>query len=250
MRVGLCATAGHTEVGGLQAFLQALLPGATIQRLLPAVRKPAPKKGISIPVPRSDHSGMTGSWLVHATLQKLQDPRTGPLDALILADDADCRFDCEAGAAWERWTQQTTDAFRQAQSQLPVFLLLASPEIEAWFLADFDRGFGHDTFLRECFRNGAAARGAVRHRLTPLMRAGEAFGGPRRPDGCTRKLSVEIVSELDNLPGAFRPYSKRLHGGPMLRRLNPEIIRARCPLHAGPTLSALLDWHARFAMKP
>lgn len=144
IRVGYFATGGHTEVGGLQRFLDRIDARASMWRCFPAITKPGPKLGR--PAPDPDDEGITGGDLVARMLRRLEKyHRPGMRDALdivVLVDDVDCRFaigdrsfDPEQFGAWLVATTERVRAAAQ-KPDLPFIALLGCPEIEAWFVAD------------------------------------------------------------------------------------------------------------------
>lgn len=247
MRVGLFATGGYTEVGGLQRVLERWLPGVQITRCLPTAQK-GRKLDPLTPSPAPNHNGLTGEALIREAISMVSMYHAGDrcgFDVLVLADDADCRFGCETKDGWEGFVEQVTERFRAAAQRpdLPVVVLLASPEVEAWLVADFDNGFGDAHFLASCFDNGAASRGAVQQALSGVLkrpwREVEAFGCPPHNGSCSSKLSTAIGGALSALNHSSHPYSKWKHGALMLQRVDPERLVNGCPLYAGPALRRL-----------
>lgn len=247
VRLALFATGGHTEAGGLTFFLEKLLPDhVSLDRRFPAVDK-GPKRAPR-PRPASTDDGVTGPVLVRRACRILREHPL-PMDAILLVDDADCRFFCERGEALDEWTERTTSLLQEACGQeVPVFLLLMSPEVEAWFVVDLQRGWCHDTTLRELFEQGPSAKKAVKDAVNTVLsehaRAPEQYGCPPLNGSCTHKLSDELRDALLALEGRRRAYSKAIHGPAMLKRIEPEVIRQGCTLYAGPTLTALRKWAA------
>jgi hypothetical protein len=91
VRIGWFATGGHTEVGGLQRFLERIDDGPRWVRCFPAVQKPGPKLGRAAPAPSDE--GITGADLGARMLKLIRERhQPGEFDAYLLVDDADCRF--------------------------------------------------------------------------------------------------------------------------------------------------------------
>lgn len=265
MRIGVFATAGYTEVGGLKPFLHRLAPPETWTWCFPPISKPGPRPG-AVPTPAA-FNGLTGEALVEAALERLRRYHRGALDAVLLVDDADCRFrcdDCGRPCGHERyrevecrfedaqrsraveWHSRLVERVREAMAQpaLPVVTLLASPEIEAWLVADWDRGFG-------AFLPGPWAD-ALRHWLdTRLIGQGargliEGYGAGLADGSCRHKLSADLQEQLAVMacPAGAREeqrprYSKAVDGGWMLARLDPAVVAQRCPRLAAPALRQL-----------
>lgn len=247
---GYFCSAGHTEAGGMDAFLRKLAPHVHWQRCFPAVSKPAPKLGRPHAVPSTEHSGTTGQQLVERMLDCLQRHHRGracQLDFVLLIDDADCRFasTVDARAARTEWEAELTRQVRQYTDRptLGFYVLLASPEIEAWLMADWENGFGRafpdaSISLRQHFETCV---------LPPLSwDRMEEFGGRLIGGSCETKLSRKIAESFDiSADCQCRPplreriqrqagkvpisYSKRIDGPAMLKRIEPSVVARRCP---------------------
>ncbi len=240
MKLAVYATGGHTEVLGLGRFLARAAPTAEVSRRLPRLAKPGPKRTAS--ARPAGHPGQTGRDLIADAARDLE-RNPGTWDAVLLWDDGDCRFGCAAGPEWTTWSARVTKRLREAagRPELPVYIVLAAPEIEAWFIADFARGFGHRGYLEEAFRGTPNALKVVRDVLDATTAAHakdiEAFGCPRPPTGgCDPKLSDALTDALRVAGGRYR---KTVDGGPMLQRLDPAVIADRCPRFARHVLRRL-----------
>lgn len=234
----------------MDAFLRKLAPHVRWQRCFPAVSKPAPKLGRPHAVPSTEHSGTTGQQLVERMLQCLQRHHCGracQLDFVLLIDDADCRFanTVDARAAWTDWETLLTRQVRECTERptLGFYVLLASPEIETWLMADWENGFGRAfpdiaSSLRQHFATCV---------LSPLSWDRlEGYGGRLLGGSCEHKLSRRIAESFDistdcqcrpplreriqRYPGD-RPisYSKRIDGPAMLKHIDPSVVARRCP---------------------
>lgn len=239
IRVGYFCTAGHTEAGGIHHFLRRIdgRPDVTWERCFPAVQKPGPRLGR--PAPKRGE-GMTGDRLVAEMLDRLgrfhRAGTPGALDVVLFIDDADCRFEGDP-AKLVAWIDTRTAAVRSAthEPSTPFVALFASPEIEAWFLADWEQGFG---------REYARLEGGERHfrsHVEALLGGAtstvEAYGGGFVNGACADKLSEKLQSLIIRLG---ETYSKRTHGQDMLLRIRPAKIAEVCGSFFRPALSALL----------
>jgi len=264
MRAGVFCTAGYTETGGLQEFLRKLRGDVAWERCFPAVDKPAPKLGRTIAAPRREHAGASGERLAGAMLERLREHYSGdrcPFDFVLLADDADCRF-AERPDEMAAWHAELARAVRSAVGHpLPVYVLLASPEVESWLLSDWEMGFGgqyHDIGI------------ALRRHIGNCLLAGagltwddlEDFGGRQVGGTCERKLSDALRDAIraggrcercvpsaasagaDAPPTARLGYSKRHDGASMLKRIRPEQVRTRCSRYFAPAYAGLLGARA------
>ncbi len=238
VRIGYFCTSGYTETGGMEEFLKKLLPTARWERCFPAVIKPAPKlrreraaTGQVVPLaePRRAEAGLTGESLQKKMLGILRTwhvKRSDPYDAYLLIDDADCRFcleeDGSRDAVLERWTTWQRGLQKRVQEELgrpvPVVALLASPEVEAWLVADWEQSFQlhYPGMARELQRR-------VKERIP--QRGLESFGCPQKDGACTQKLSEVLQEEVQH--GGAR-FSKRDDAPYMLMRIRPERVATAC----------------------
>jgi hypothetical protein len=239
IRIGYFCTAGHTEAGGIDRFLRRIDEGTDVrwERCFPAVQKPGPK--LHRPAPKQGE-GTTGERLVAEMLARLgKYHRTGSKDALdvvLFIDDADCRFEGDP-AKLVAWTAEHTEAVRSAigTPSTPFIVLFASPEIEAWFLADWEQGFGHE------YAHLCGEEKHLRSHVDALL--GEAagniehYGGGYVNGACANKLSEKLQALVLRLG---ETYSKRTHGQDMLRRIRPAKVAEVCGFCFRPALAALV----------
>lgn len=220
MRIGYFHCGGDTETGGLERLLRRINPRVAWERCFPAVDKPAGKLGRQRPEARET---ATGTDLRAEMVRRLRRRPTGAaLDAVLLVDDADCRFHGRERRGYDDWLSGLTRDVREAMAQpdLPVYALFASPEVESWFYADWEHSFGTlpDRTLATQLRRALNAE---------LLGAGcadepEAFGCPLDAERgtCTSKLSERIQLLLEEVQGSdarrvglpMIRYSKRIDG--------------------------------------
>lgn len=275
MVVGYFMTASHTETGGLHAFLQKMSDEArsvnvTWQRLFPAVQKPGPKPNRStgvpgqspaFPQPSSDLQGMTGDRLIQEMKKRLKEyHRHSQLDIVLLEDDADCRFntstsdaESESRECIEREAKLQQEVSTELGRDIPVVMLLASPEVETWLLADWERSFqAAYPSLRVALKRHLKQRLGLDGTPDEL----ERFGGPCQNGSCSHKLSASLeaafqVTQEEDLAlfsalaalralGRQPAYSKRIEGPAMLGRIRPEVVAERCRLYFRPAYQRLL----------
>lgn len=266
MKIGVFATGGYTETGGLKSFLHRIAPPDTWEWCCPPVLKPGPRVGPTA-APQPEFSGLTGEALVTVVVHRLREFHRRQFDAILLVDDADCRFRCkDCGSPCEdrrfegrpcraedaqytrarEWLADLTTRAREAAEQpsLTVFTLLASPEVEAWFIADWERGFG--AHLAGPW--AGALRHAIDREINRQSERGqiESYGIGRVDGSCKHKLSSDIQHLLATLKAPSgaddtrRPrYGKALDGSYLLKRIDPTIVAERCPRLAGSTLRQL-----------
>jgi len=253
VKLGVFATAGWTEIGGLPLALGRWLPGVELRRELPAAQKP-PKRAAGQPLGlrsrAGDKPGLTGPALEREILRRLHRFPKPDLDAILVIDDLDGRLGCDLPRAAERHAAGVARRIRRAMGrEIPVFVLYSSPEIEAWFLICWEHGLGAGGL------GGACVPGVGDHALRRHL--GQA--GPIEPDGgwelfgCTQasdertgsapppKLSTALADALARHPAASRPYNKRVDGAATLRDLPLDTLCRRAVV-AGPPLRALRRW--------
>lgn len=252
MKVGYFCTKSYTEVGGIQRFLERINAAVRWERCFPAVIKPRPKiNSPALPRGRELH-GATGEQLIERMLLRLERHyQTSAHDAFLLIDDADCRF-CQPPEADEIPAQlaetmaQLTEQVRAASArpEVPFFALFASPEVEAWLIADWDMSFGkaHPKLSHSLKRHLAEA-------LAPHWDTLEGHGCPRHNGSCTKKLSEELAAVL-SAPEVYEfagldpaehaaTYSKKTDGVFMLQQIRPEQVARRCSVIFAPTFRQL-----------
>lgn len=238
IRVGYFCTAGHTEAGGMQAFLDRVdHTHAVWDRCFPAVSKPGPKLQRAAPKAKE---GLTGQNLVREMLHRLEmfhrPGMPGALDLVVFIDDADCRFEGDT-AKFQAWiAERHREVSAAAQNdELPFIALFASPEVEAWFLADLEQGLGRE--YEKLATGGKPLRAHVELLLGGPMATVESFGGGFVNGSCANKLSERFQSLIDRLGDR---YSKRSQGQDMLRRIRPEKVAAVCQTYFRPQWLELL----------
>ena len=242
-RVAFFVSGGYTEVGGMTQFLRHISSDISCIRLFPAVRKPAPKKGLDTPAPVGEHSGVTGDHLVSEMILSLKNAlRKGDeYDAVLLVDDGDCRFSDASGL--RKWIANVEKRLHEeAGFTRPLFTLIASPEVEAWLCADWDSSFGveYPQDIQRRVRNEASRRRIVADDGEP-----ELFGMPPKKDGgCSEKLSELLQKIFLDICKSSRPfsYSKRVEGQAMLKRIRPEKVAEKCRLFFRPVFMELHEW--------
>jgi hypothetical protein len=242
IRVGYFCTAGHTEAGGIDRFLKRIDSGEDVDwvRCFPAIRKPGPKLGRATPKHRA---GLTGPGLVGEMLERLAEyhrpkhptNKGDPLDVVVFIDDADCRFEGDP-AKLEAWSAARSADVRAAigDPSTPFVALFASPEVEAWFVADWEQGFGFE------HRRLSSKEKHFRAHMEELLGAVasiESYGGGLVNGSCANKLSEKLHGLVTRLGGS---YSKGMHGQEMLLRIRPEKVAEVCKMFFRPGLQALL----------
>lgn len=258
VKIGYFASAGYTETGGLAAFLSKVAPDATWTRLFPAVLKPGPKFGRTLPAPTDADNGVTGGALTERVVGWFAAAHASDLDGFVIIDDADCRFCGQEGDPAPGWVQtlvarlETLPAWRPR----PIFALFASQEIEAWLVADWPRTFAvHHTPSGEAGRQQWILHQQWMRRRVLAVLGGkpiEDYGCPKMKDApsCEHKLSEDMAAawgftegDPDPPPSTTPPrYSKRIDGPWMLQRVDPDALAKGCPRVFAPSFFAIRSW--------
>ena len=226
-------TDGYTERGAMDDFLNRLVPEKIRWvRIFPAKSKPGPKRRECDRV-----TGSTGSNLVSDMMERLRkygdDPLYRNCDAIMLVDDADCRFR-KSGDERTNYRIWVDDQKKRIEKTLGrtvhFFALFASPEVEAWFVADWERGF-----LSLYSRIGPPLKMRVNELLEEngvSMDEIEKFGAYRE-GACSPKLSEKIAVIIEQ---TGMRYSKKDDGPELLAKIRPDAVAAHCAMYFGPTL--------------
>ncbi|GAX92027.1 hypothetical protein EFBL_3718 [Effusibacillus lacus] len=132
-KVGYFCTAGHTELGGLNAFLTKINPRLKWVRCFPTKIKEAPKLNRNYPEFPAEQEGRTGNKLVNEMVKRIRAFAVHrQFDLLLLIDDLDCRFN---GSELTR--ENNFDSIQQrvneAAGEVVSFeVLYASPEVTVY----------------------------------------------------------------------------------------------------------------------
>lgn len=268
-RIACFLTCGYTEAGTMQAFLKKINNNFEYKQYLPnkTIKKKGSPKNINKLI-----SGLTGEKLlnkVYTILEKHKDD-ISKCSAIIIEDDLDDRF-------LELTEEQIKDYINQIKENVcqrlgcrkKVFVLYASPEIESWFVADWENGFQY-LFCESGIVDDVekAAIQFYTHNLKIWIEKDvlkkyvnniENFG---LFDGRYIKLSDELIEmiqidskekikHLNRANGDYVKqitdsrciyYSKKLHGSIMLRNITPENIANKCTYYFKNTYMALKDF--------
>jgi len=228
MVVGYFCSAGCTETGGMAQFLKQINPELKWQRCFPAVDKPNLKQGRMRATPIRAASGISGENLINRMLRIISEPffeLDQRYDLILVIDDLDCRFDNDV-EAYENWRLSTFKRVELALERPVLFeILFASPEIETWFISDWDNGFG-----REYRDIEVRLKREINTLLGACQDCPEDYGGPLFNGSCTYKISAEIqaiIAKLSSSNHIYR-YSKRINGPAMLNRLQADKVAKTC----------------------
>ncbi|MCD8347678.1 MAG: hypothetical protein LUD16_06940 [Lachnospiraceae bacterium] len=271
-RIACFFTCGYTEAGAMQLFLKKINPSYDFKQFLP--NKTRKRQG-DAKIIKPELSGLTGEALLDKVCEMCSNKRYREellrCKALLIEDDLDGRFSYLTEQEIEQYNQNIVDRICEnlGTYAMPIFLVYASPEVESWFIADWensfkkvysDKGIVDDVDLN--------ARMFFEHHLkryveTKILREYvddvEKFGWF---DGNYVKLSDQIISAIQtdvkdaicSLPVANKEYvdqivasgklyySKSKHGDYMLRSIQPGNVEKKCKWYFRKAYGEILDF--------
>ena len=257
-------TCGRTEMDDMRGFLQRIHPGAEYTQFCPTRtrRRKHGQDSSSKDLIMDNLNGLTGESLLKFVYQFLRGNHTllSQFDAVLIEDDLDEKFSEETipgiptsrervrGKEFEKYCSDITDEIRRIlnRPELPVILLFASPEIETWFLSDWNHSFGiaygpegnhvlnrgENDYFSSAFQN-RVGENVLRQYQTHT----EDYGFFQ---GKYSKLSEDIIHELRDFRKTAQKntastgrvwYSKNAEGSWMLAKLDPDTVYQNCPVY-------------------
>lgn len=226
-RIACFLTCGYTEAGAMQAFLKKINDNYEYRQYLPnkTIKKKGDSKTISPKI-----SGLSGSALLEKvyTIIKNHTVEIAQCSGILIEDDLDGKFHDMATSNIESYINSIKEnIYSIIGNPIPIFILYASPEIESWFIADWDNGFGYIYNSSGCVTDieNYGFFNQIYYKLSDQII--EAIQSDVKayisalPN--TNKLYSEQISSSRDLY-----YSKKLHGDRMLRNLDPSIIANKC----------------------
>lgn len=271
VKVACFFTGGFTESGAMQSFLQKINGNIFLKQFCP--NKPPRRK---IPGTRTQLvkgvSGLTGPGLRKYVYQYIENhpKELKEFDAVLIEDDLDGRYTRQRteGDETTKVSAKTPEFLEQCEtikreirmrlgkeSDFPVIFFWASPEIEAWFLADWTDSFGSIYGPSGTNVLDGRENQFFSSRFQPYVRKNilKEYQGQVENYGYFmgdyKKLSDELILALD---GDFKVqlnqedtsvlaksisenkklyYSKQNHGVLMLQNLRPETVQKKCPVY-------------------
>lgn len=254
-RVACFLTCGYTEAGAMQFFLRKINDSYEYKQYLP--NKTIKKKG-DAKIIKKEISGLTGEALlkkIYSILEKHKD-EINTCKAVLIEDDLDGRF--------HNWDNKKIKEYHDAivaevhsklESDIPVFILYASPEAESWFIADWDNGFGYLYGKSNRIKDmDQKAKSFFLHHLRDYIYSEvlkeyshniEEYGWfengyVKLSDQIISVIQTNIKDYVRTLPQANSDcvkqiiesrdlyYSKKLHGDIMLRSIRPDVVAEKC----------------------
>ena len=203
---------------GLIPLLENICIDHTFERKSPVRRKPGPRPS-NVP-----GYGRTGRSLAEQIEKLLFESLKAKecCDLILVIDDLDCH---DRDARRELFDKSIGKVDHAAN--IEHYIGFASPEVEAWIVADWDHSVAKDPDFRGChnqMRHWLSTQKAV-----PFDRPETFSSYDREKDSCRDKLSDAII-ESSIYCGAQARYSKGGHTARFLRRISPEVVSGKCPL--------------------
>ena len=201
-------------------------------------------------------NGLTGEALIDFIVDFVGKKRfkEEEYDALLIEDDKDDRFlsvQSDGTAvhdhdAWTGFKTRVKNRLKELCPEMPVIFFYAAPEVETWFLADFEHSFGNvyvssnqlsreqNQYFVTKFRKHIK-KWILTEKYQNCIEQYGYFGGTYR------KLSEEIqnaLNEIDFLEDYTAEskrmiirYSKKIQGEAMLRQIKPETVESHCNVY-------------------
>jgi len=218
--VWVFAGGGESEIEGLIPFLATNYRQHSFERKAPVRIKPGPK-----PPPKIQPGyGLTGSSFTKQIVLILQNALTQgrSCDLLLIIDD----LDCHDMLTRQKYFQTAIDEISDADN-IEQLICFASPEIEAWIIADWQNTLAADADFRQY-------HASMRYWLS--TQADVSFENPENyseyepsKKACAEKLS-EVLITASKLNQECTTYSKSLHTPRLVKGLSPETVSQKCPL--------------------
>lgn len=252
-RIACFFTGGFTEVNSMKIFMRKINDRVEYIQLCPT----GPKRSkTAIRCRHTDniekiHSGLTGEALIDYIIEftKKKTFKDEKYDVILIEDDKDDRFLSlrpdgtgeNVPVHWEKHKENVRDRIHDQCPGIPVLFFYAAPEVESWFVSDWDNSFG------KIYEGEISARqnnhfSVMFHRYVNenilTFRYREQIEDYGYFDGNYRKLSEQLQNALaetdylrENRPEETLPvinYSKRKHGEKMLEQIDPQNVLRRC----------------------
>lgn len=253
-RIACFFTGGYTEVNAMKIFLRKVNCNLDFIQLCPVgIRKSiASVKNRAITEINTNQNGLTGSALISYIIHHIQDEKyhfaEEGFDAILIEDDKDNRFLTQTDdgfseinySEWETHKQEVINSIHAIYPDIPVIFLYAAPEVETWFLADWENSFGKVYKLDKTLAaeiNGVFSVRFHRHIREKVLTSKycdslESYG---YFEGMYRKLSEEMqrVLEINDFIEEYPThaplrYSKKVQGEMMLEEIDPDTVMRSC----------------------
>ncbi len=221
MVVWVFSGGGEAELQGLILFLEKNFTQHRFERKTPIKPKPGPRPGINA-------LGKTGVDLEKQINYYLPLAlNSGSCEFLLVLDDLDCH-------SLEQRSQFFKNAVMEIMGdhQSKILTVFASPEIEAWLVADWDNSFKKDIDLGKYEVNIRRELIQKYNQSNPNQYSQidypESFSFlDTDKNTCHQKLSEIIRDIVLQVSGIH--FSKKEHSGRMLKNISASRVCERCP---------------------
>ena len=260
-KIGCFFTGGFTEAGAMQSFFEKINPSYTFHQLFPNKPRRGRKNNERRTLCAVD--GCTGNELIDKAVKIITEYNESfsIYDALIFEDDADSRFRNKTDVEIVNYCEALKSRIQQAWGcKKPVYIFFASPEIESWFIANWNNGFGwlyrDSGQLRDL---SSDVRTYFCHRFLDYINRNilsqcncdiELFFNSSTTYRKLSDLIAEYFSLLPNIPSSttegflireskYVRYYKNSYGSLMLRNIDPAYLSSKCKHFFAPTYFSL-----------
>lgn len=248
-------TCGYTEAGAMQFFLRKINDKYDYRQFLP--NKTIKKRGDAKQI-NQEISGLTGEALLEKIYFIISKHREeiARCKAILIEDDLDGKFFNYSKDEIEIYQKNIlSKIYEKLGTEIPVFILYASPEAESWFVADWKNGFEYlycdSGIVDDLERN---VKQFFSHHLKKYIDENvlkeyvddiEEYGWfdgeyVKLSDKIIDAVQIEVKEYILQLPHVNVDYarqiaeskklyySKKLHGDRMLRNIQPELVAKKC----------------------
>lgn len=265
-KVACFFTGGYTESNAMPEFLSKINDKIVFKQFCPNRTKRRKRPGESTDL-IDTFSGLTGADLLRYVYRYLDNypNELSDFDAVIIEDDLDGKFTEAPSGSTSKVSKRTKDFQAHCNTvadeirkrlhkddSFPVIQIFAAPEIETWFLSDWNNTFGliygpkAFAILDRKENQFFSAMFQPYMRDNVLCKYADQIENYGYFDGVYRKLSGQISSAFDSFKVTISRYgdvatsissnkslrySKRSHGDEMLRHLSPDSIQQKCPIY-------------------
>lgn len=248
-------TGGYTEAGYLQHFFELINPRYRYIQMLPnkTIKKKGKEKALCI-----SYSGLTGEALIDRICHYLENEKirrdVEQSKAVIIEDDTDDRFSGMSREEVKMYLRYVQDRIHRLLSKpIPIIFILACPEIESWFIADWNNGFrrlfmdkkrmseielGNRGLLEHCFHKcvkdelltGEENPELYSERI-PYKKMSQCICDilhyiSIEPEEKMANASIETICNIKESRQVY--YSKKTDGALMVKRILPEVVAKTC----------------------
>ncbi len=236
-QIGCFITGGWTEAGAMNLFLKKINNNFDYIQCLP--NKPKYKKGLD-----AKSSGLTGEALINEMYRRMElyKDEYSKFSAIIIEDDLDCRFHGKSEEDIIKYKDNIQKKISLIlEKEMPVFFLFASPEIEVWFLCDWnnsfvkvynDQYFCHrlkiyiDKFVvKEYWEKGIENYSGKKISEEIIDAVANGVKNEIQKEYINKNIPIHICKIIDD---RALYYSKKIHGDMMLKNINPEKLLVKC----------------------